>query len=505
MIKKYYLLIIFLLVAFSGCKKDKADTEIAVETISINKSTLDLIVGNSEKLTATILPKDAINKNVTWQSSNSTIASVSSVGLITALSEGPAVITVTSSNGITAQCNVTITAYVAPPTILLKAIGNKVINEYGDTVMLRGTNLGSWLVQEDWMTGNTCGYQKKMIETLTDRFGSVTCEELIDLWENTWITETDIDNIRNLGFNCVRVPFTFMNLIALDDYSWKSDAFDRLDWILQKCGERNIYVIFDMHGAPGSQSGSDHTGIDGGNAKEAASEFFFGNNAASNQAKFYEIWEAIAQRYVTNKTVAGYDLLNEPYCTYRYSSSVGEDKLHSMLYAIYNEAYKKIRAIDANHIIIMEATWDPWDLPKPSTYSWTNVMYEYHNYEYSDYDNAEGKQISSMKKKLTNIKNYDTQYKVPNLLGEFCYMNSSSAWEEGMALLNTYGAHWTTWNYKVQANYGNWGIYNCSTGKINISTATESEIRSAWKNITTSKNTTLANILSTYATGKTTF
>lgn len=503
--KIYFLMILLPFIVFGGCKKDSQVTVVEVKSLWISENTLNLLVGDTAKLTVSISPSNTANKVVKWASSDSTVASVDDDGLVLALSAGSATISAASSNGIKAECGVTVVSSIPSTLSSLKVAGKYLINEAGDTVMLRGTNLGSWLVQEDWMTGNVAVCQKVMIDTLTERFGSSVCQELIDLWEENWIKETDIDNIKNLGFNCIRVPFTFMNLVNANDYSWKSDAFKRLDWIVRTCGDRKIYVILDMHGAPGSQNGSDHSGIDGGNAKEAASEFFFGDNAPTNQAKYYEIWEKIAHRYAGNATVAGYDLLNEPFSSYRYSSSVGENALHSLLYPIYDEAYRRIRVKDPNHMIIMEATWDPWDLPNPSAYSWTNVMYEYHNYLFSDYDNVNGQQISSMTSKLNNIRNYDNTYKVPNLMGEFCFMNSSSAWEHGLALLNSYGVHWTSWNYKVQYNSGNWGIYNCPPCNINTGTSSESEIRSAWGNMTSARNTTLANILSTYATGKTTY
>ena len=486
-----------------ACKKEGPEI-IDPESIYISKSSLYMITGDVRYLNVTVLPANATDKSFTWISSDSTVASIHN-GSVNALSPGVVSITAICGDGLEAVCEVTVVSEIPSSLSLLHTEGNLVKNEAGESIMLRGTNLGSWLVQEDWMTGNTTGCQKDMIETLTARFGKEVCGQLIDIWEDNFIKETDIDNIKNIGLNCIRVPFTFMNLVELEDYEWKDDAFERLDWIVRECGERGLYVILDMHGAPGSQNGSDHSGIDGGDAKEAASAFFFGTNAAINQDKFYKIWEQIAMRYEGNNTVAGYDLLNEPFCTWRYSSALGQSGLHNLLFPIYNEAYKRIRAIDDRHIIIMEATWDPWDLPNPSIYSWSNIIYQYHNYQYSDYDNANGEQITSMTNKLDYIMDYDNSYNVPNLLGEFCYMNNPAAWREGMALLNSYGVHWTTWSYKVKEGNGNWGIYTCPSYGVNVSTALNSEIRSKWADQASAKNTSLYMILSEYAQGKTDF
>ncbi len=83
---------------------------VAVTGVEINKSSLTLEKGKTEKLTATVSPTNATNKNVTWSSSNTSVATVSSEGLVTAVAPGTAVITVTTASGNkTAKCNVTVT------------------------------------------------------------------------------------------------------------------------------------------------------------------------------------------------------------------------------------------------------------------------------------------------------------------------------------------------------------------------------------------------------------
>lgn len=351
----------------------------------------------------------------------------------------------------------------------------------GELVNLRGTNVGGWLLQEFWMTPTEASTkvhaELDIYNYLTEKFGKETMLDLVDLYQYNYFSEKDFDNCFELGINCLRLPFWYRNIVD-ENNKFKDEWYKTFDWFIEEAGKRGIYVILDMHGAPGSQNGSDHSGIDGGDKKEKASEFFFGKNAEANQSLYYTMWEKIAERYKGNPVVAGYDLLNEPYCTYRYNSSYNEYKLHTTLWKIYDEAYKKIRAIDPDHLIIMEATWDAKDLPNPDDYNWTNVMYQYHNYLYDDYDNKEGKQITSMENKIKQLN--AANYNVPSYIGEFSFFNNYDAWDAGLALLTNAGLNWTTWTYKVVSNYGNWGLYNQSVGEINLQNANEERIRNIW-------------------------
>lgn len=84
-------------------------TEVSVTSVSLNKSTLDIKVGETATLTATINPTNATNKNVTWESDNTQIATVDTVGKVTAIKEGTAKITVKTKDGnYTATCIVTV-------------------------------------------------------------------------------------------------------------------------------------------------------------------------------------------------------------------------------------------------------------------------------------------------------------------------------------------------------------------------------------------------------------
>ncbi len=82
---------------------------IPVASVSLNKSTTSLAVGATETLVATVLPADATEKDVTWDSSSTAAATVSSAGLVTAIAEGATTVT-TVDGGKTATCTVSVTA-----------------------------------------------------------------------------------------------------------------------------------------------------------------------------------------------------------------------------------------------------------------------------------------------------------------------------------------------------------------------------------------------------------
>lgn len=374
------------------------------------------------------------------------------------------------------------------PSDFLKVKGKNIFTQYGKgaLIQLKGVNVGGYLLQEFWMTPTKASANVKdetdLYKYLKETYGEDRGLALIKTYQEHYFSEADFERMKALHVNVVRLPFWYRNIVD-EDGSFYENWYEKFDWFIEQAGEKGIYVILDFHGAPGSQNGSDHSGLDGGDDKEAASKFFFGDEPTvkANQALYFEIWEAIAKRYENNPVVAGYDLLNEPYCTYRYNSSKEVDVLHESLWSLYNETYERIRKIDSNHIIIMEATWDPVDLPNPKTYGWENIVYEYHNYLYDDYNNDQGLQILNMEKKLNLIKN--AGYDLPSFMGEFSYFNHYETWDEGLTLLDEFGMHYTMWTYKVTSDYGNWGLYHHTGGDINIEKVDDEKLEIIWSKV----------------------
>lgn len=93
------------------------EAEVSVTGVSLNKNAAEIEVGGTTTLTATVMPNNATNKNVSWSSSNTSVATVDNTGLVTGVATGNATITVTTEDGgLTATCAVTVTAPVPYPT-----------------------------------------------------------------------------------------------------------------------------------------------------------------------------------------------------------------------------------------------------------------------------------------------------------------------------------------------------------------------------------------------------
>ena len=353
----------------------------------------------------------------------------------------------------------------------------------GDVVYLRGTNAGGWLVQENWMNPTNASDQKTMMTTLANRFGTSKRDELVSTYENNYWTTQDFDNCAEMGMSVIRLPFTYMNLCD-DNGNLKSNAFDRLDWFVQNCSQRGMYVILDMHGAFGSQNGMDHSGeINDGK------QLYYNQ---SNKDKTLNLWKKIAEHFKGNPAVAAYDILNEP--------GIKAAATYSLHWDFYNEIYNTIRSKDSNHIIIMESCWDADNLPRPSQYGWKNVAYEYHYYPWNA-QNSSDAQKSYFSGKVSDIANHN--YGVPTFVGEFTCFEQAEGWKAAMSTFNSQGWHWTTWSYKVTGN-SSWGIYNHNPEKVDIYNDSADTIKNKWSAVGTAngwKNDKIYNLVKPYLSG----
>ncbi len=226
--------------------------------------------------------------------------------------------------------------------------GKNIIGPDGKPFLLKGTNLGNWLVPEGYMFRFDKANSPRLINTaLSELMGSEKTKVFWKKFINNYITLDDIRYIKKTGANSIRIPFHY-KLFTREDYLGSDDPqrgyqiFDRvLDW----CRKENLYVILDMHCAPGGQTGDN---IDDGYGYP-----FLFENQASRQL-LVRIWADIAARYRNDPIIIGYDVLNEPIAHYFDTA-----KLNPYLEPLYKEVVAAIRRTDKNHLIFLGgAQWD---------------------------------------------------------------------------------------------------------------------------------------------------
>ncbi len=348
----------------------------------------------------------------------------------------------------------------------------------GGVVQLRGVNLGGWLEWQDWMcpmdSSKTLrdanpghnGYDFEIRRLLAKRFGTMGAEDLISVYEDAWISARDLDNIRTLGMNAVRLTFGYDTLLN-EDGSWRNDAFNRLDWLVQNAWQRGIYTIVDYHAflpAAADQDGS----VTG-----------YWSNAAQKE-ETVRIWARIADHFRGNPAVAMYDLLNEP----NNSAPNGKQEPSAATVCdLYDRLYRAIRGVDPDHAIAMEGLWGWEALRDPRQAGYHNVIYSLHCYHFGEKSVADNNARTDAD--LHAAAAMRQRWKLPCLIGEFNFFGDAGAWEYGLHAYDGAGLDWTLWTYKNKAAGDNsWGVYDTIPGKApavpNLVTDSADEIRAKW-------------------------
>ena len=138
--------------AVTGCEGKK---DVAVQKISLSKSSLDIKTGEEAALTVTFTPENATNTNVTWNTGNPSVASVTD-GVVKGLSEGTSTITVVSEDGnFSASCLVSVTDYHAESVEITPAEIQNL--KKGESVQFTATVLPSNSINKNvlWTSSNT--------------------------------------------------------------------------------------------------------------------------------------------------------------------------------------------------------------------------------------------------------------------------------------------------------------------------------------------------------------
>lgn len=257
----------------------------------------------------------------------------------------------------------------------VRASGKQIVDKNGANLILRSIGTGNWMLQEGYMmqTSGVAGTQHEFKKKLTDLIGTEKTNQFYTSWLDAHFRKIDVDSMARWGFNCVR-PALHYKLFTLPVEeepvsgvnTWLDAGFARLDSLLAWCAANKMYVMLDMHGAPGGQ-GKDAAISDYDATKPSLWE------SEANKAKLVALWRKIAERYANHPWIAGYDLLNETNWTFPEGNN-------SQLRALYGRITTAIREVDKNHMIVIEGNWFANDF-SGLTPAWDNNMcYSFHKY-----------------------------------------------------------------------------------------------------------------------------
>ena len=322
----------------------------------------------------------------------------------------------------------------------LRAQGKKIVNEKGENVLLRGIGLGGWMLQEGYMLKvNKESQQHRIRERIAEVIGQKKTEEFYAGWLANHTRKADIDSLKAWGFNSVRLPIHYdLYTLASDKEpvagknTWLDKGFEMTDQLLAWCKANHMYLILDLHAAPGGQ-GNDVNIAD----RDPSKPYLW--NSEANKEKTIALWKKLAERYVNEPWVGAYDLLNEP--NYGFENPEKDknglqEKTNAPLRKLMADITAAIRSVDKKHLIIIEGNgWGnnyngimpPWD---------DNMALSFHKYwNYND-------QAS-----VAHILKMRDEYNIPVWLGE-TGENSNVWFTDAIRLLEKNNIGWSWWPLK---------------------------------------------------------
>ncbi len=334
------------------------------------------------------------------------------------------------------------TFYFAKAQGFLHSEGQNIVDKHGKNVLLRGLGLGGWMVQEGYMleTGDFAGPQHVIKQKIENLIGKENTKTFYDAYLANGITKRDIDSLAAWGFNSVRLPMHY-NLYTppIEDeksgeITWIEKGFQMTDELLEWCEENKMYLILDLHAAPGGQ-GHDANISDYDETKPSLWE------SEANREKMIALWRKLAERYKDKPWIGGYDIINEPNWNFAGENKNGCDETsNAPLRKLMVDVTNAIREVDKNHMIVIEGNcwgnnyegiFPVWD---------DNMVLSFH--KYWNYNT-----MASIQKML----DYREQHNIPIWLGE-SGENSNVWFKDAINLVESNNIGWAFWPMKKVEN-----------------------------------------------------
>lgn len=245
--------------------------------------------------------------------------------------------------------------------------GIEILDGTGRPLLLRGVGIGNWLLAEGYMWKTSPADSGRQIEALVaDLIGEDAAARFWREFRENFFSENDVRRIAESGFDHIRLPLN-ARLLQDEDGRPMEAGFALIDRCIEWCRTHRLWLLLDLHGAPGGQTG---TNID--DSPRGEPDLFI--DPARYRDKTIALWVELATRYRHETVVMGYDLLNEPL------PNDWQHKYADELVALYNDLTAAIRAVDPDHLIMYEGShWATnWSI---FTEVWDkNCVLQFHRY-----------------------------------------------------------------------------------------------------------------------------
>lgn len=319
-------------------------------------------------------------------------------------------------------------------------------------MILKGVNLGSWLLMEGYILGGRNIPEQEFKTKFKKIYGKKELESFERKFRNSFIAESDLRLISSWGANCIRLPLHY-KIFENKPYQYNDGSLKFIRKVLRWADNYNLKVILDLHAACGCQNCDWHADSKG-KALLWENEKF--------RMRTYALWEYLAANLKDEKALYGYDILNEP---------VIDRKRVGIVKAFYRHLIKSIRRIDTKKVIFLEGNiWGQEidflkDLLSDNiavsihTYLPLNFTFNFRrNYKYPGLIDNVYWDKNAVSRYLDRYRRFSSKNKVDIYVGEFGVNYRGNKYgelvwlDDILSMFEKFGFSWTYWTYKAVSN-----------------------------------------------------
>ena len=324
--------------------------------------------------------------------------------------------------------------------------GARLVNEAGESVVLRGVSVGGWLNMENFIIGypsTESGFRGALERALGQRRAGLLLGSLLD----SFFADEDVAFLAQLGANAVRLPINYRHFENdMRPRETMQEGFARVDRAVEMCRAHGIYTVLDLHALPGGQNHDWHSD------NRCHRALLWEHRDFQDRAAV--LWAALAEHYRDEPWVAGYNLVNEP-----------ADEEGHRLVGFYRRLEAEIRSVDPRHVLFLDGNryakeFGRFGLPFP------NSVYAVHQYpvpgaarggKYPGETAGVHYDSDVVARDFDGLTAYMREHGVPTWVGEFGPVYTGDAevrrgrlrlLADQLHLYNEREASWSLWTYK---------------------------------------------------------